>query len=337
MIFQGLMESGTKIRAHALWHQKNLKAQILEEELRPLDEARIEIETLYSSVSIGAERLVAAEEVPRELWNTMHCPYMRGSFELPVKYGHSLVGKVSRGDPDLEGKLVHVKHPHQDRCVVKREDVFVLPDLVNPKRATLATDLEVALTALWDSRLVPGERALIVGFGMLGSMVARLASEFPAVEVVVADKSTKRLALAEKMGFRAVPPNEVSPEFDVVFHSSGSGVGCQLGLDSLMLEGRMVELSWYGDKEVKLQLGGTFHSMRKKIISSQISHLPGNMVSRWDENRRRVVCFRILSNPDWDSHLGPDVSFAFLPDAFKELMATQPVDLNYLVDYGARE
>ncbi len=70
---------------------------ILEQELPDRNNHMLLIESLYSLVSLGTERLVASALMPAAIWNQMAVPYMEGSFSLPCKYGYSLVGRVLKG------------------------------------------------------------------------------------------------------------------------------------------------------------------------------------------------------------------------------------------------
>src|SRR5206468_10751732 len=52
--------------------------------------------------------------------------------------------------------------------------------------------------------------------------------------------------------------------------------------------------SWYGTKEVSLQLGGAFHRRRLRIWSTQVSTIPANLADRWDVARRRRASAELL-------------------------------------------
>ena len=110
------------------------------------------VRSLYSAVSSGSERLVLAGRVPPDLHASMRVPYMAGDFPFPIKYGYSLVGTVEQGPSHLLAKVVHLLHPHQDVCLVDATDVFPVPDGIPPSRAALASNMETAITAIWDAR-----------------------------------------------------------------------------------------------------------------------------------------------------------------------------------------
>lgn len=290
------------------------------------------VQTLFSAVSPGTERLVALGKVPAALREEMACPYMGGGFPFPVKYGYSLVGEVIDGPPKLRGRRVHILHPHQDVCVVRVEDARPLPDSLPPARATLASNMETAVTAAWDSGVVLGERVLVVGFGIVGALVAHVLGRGPAVEVEVVDRRPDRRRLAEAMGFRA--SGAPGPDaYDLAFDTSGSPSGLQAAIDAVGVEGRVVAVSWYGTEPARLALGGTFHSRRKRILSSQVSRIPGALQPRFDRARRTALVFRLLESPELDRLMGPRVPFAELPKAYETLVGRTPEGLSPLIVY----
>ena len=85
------------------------------------------------------------------------------------------------------------------------------------------------------------------------------------------------------------------------------------------MEGKVVELSWYGEKEVSLNLGGDFHLQRKQIISSQVSRVPYDKSARWDYKRRKEVVLKLLKNSIFDSILTNEINFEDAPAFFNSL------------------
>jgi threonine dehydrogenase-like Zn-dependent dehydrogenase len=53
---------------------------------------------------------------------------------------------------------------------VPRAAVIPLPEGVPPGRAVLAANMETALNAVWDAAAKPGERAHVVGGGVVGCL-----------------------------------------------------------------------------------------------------------------------------------------------------------------------
>lgn len=325
------MSSG---KARALWITRPGVCELRSEELRAVEEGDCLLEALYSAISPGTERLVFSGRVPPSLHESMKCPYMGGEFTFPVKYGYSLVGRIAEGPAPLAGKVGHVLHPHQDRCVVRASDVWLVPESVPPMRAALAGNLETAVNAIWDSGISVGDKVLVVGFGAVGSLVARLAAGIPGAELWVVDSEPAKVGLAQGMGFRACAPAELRGPFDIAFHASASESGLQLALESLGFEGEVVELSWYGIGGVSLPLGREFHSRRLKIMSSQVSSISPKQRVRWDYSRRKELVFRLLEDPRFDGHCGEAVPFAELPAEYPRILRSPNPGLSSLIKYG---
>lgn len=315
----------------ALWHTSPEKSEIKQAASFEISGEICEIQSLYSLVSTGTERLVATGKIPTGLYNSMQVPYMEGDFSLPVKYGYSLVGEVVKGP--LLGKTVHLLHPHQDYCKVAAADVFPIPDEVPAVRATLASNLETAVNAVWDSGVSVGDRVAVVGFGIIGSLVARLLAQLPAVSLTILEKDPDRIKMAKSMGFEVSPNENLSTPLDIAFHCSSTAAGLQTCIDTVGLEGKVIELSWYGDKSVELNLGGTFHPQRKVIISSQVSQIPASHQHRWDFRRRKEAVFELLKNPDFDLHTPKTTPFTNLPEVFSEIRKGSSKQLVWIVDY----
>ncbi|HSQ79372.1 MAG TPA: zinc-binding alcohol dehydrogenase [Candidatus Bathyarchaeia archaeon] len=320
------------IEARAFWLTRKGRGALKAETLDYPGGDWCVVRAMFSAVSPGTERLVAMDRVPAALRQEMRCPYMGGRFPFPVKYGYSLVGEVVQGPAELRGRVVHVLHPHQDFCVVRAKDVRPLPAGVPPARATLASNLETAITAAWDAEVMIGERILVVGFGVVGSLVARVLALGPAFEVTVAETRPDRRRLAESLGFR-VAEGRGEGHFDLAFDTSGAAAGLRSAVESVGLEGRVVAVSWFGTAPVPLDLGGTFHSRRKRIIGSQVSRLPGGLGPRWDTARRTELVFRLLERPEFDLHVGPAVSFTELPKTYGSLVGRRPQGLSPLIIY----
>jgi hypothetical protein len=321
------------IKARALWLTAQGRTALRTEDLAyPGGDGWCVVRAMFSALSPGTERLVAEGRVPASLRNEMRCPYMGGHFPFPVKYGYSLVGEVVQGPEGLRGRPVHVLHPHQDFCVVRTADVRPLPAGVPPERATLASNLETAVTAVWDSGVTLGERVLVVGFGVVGSLIARVLSLGPAVDLEISETRPARRALAERLGFRTSGRRGTEP-FDVAFDASGAPAGLQAAIDRVGVEGRVVAVSWLGAGPASLELGGAFHSRRKRIVSSQVSRVPGPMQPRWDAARRTRLVFRLLGRPEFGFHVGPAVPFAKLAKSYGRLVGRSPGGLSPLVIY----
>ncbi len=223
------------------------------------------VRTVCSAVSRGTETLVFAGRVPQSQYAAMRAPFQEGDFPGPVKYGYLNVGLVEEGPAPLVGRLVFCLYPHQTRYVVPATAVTPVPDGIPAERAVLAGTVETAVNALWDAAPLVGDRVAVVGAGMVGCCVARLLSGIPGVHTTLVDVDESRSEVAAALGVGFALPSDLaagSDRHDLVVHTSATSEGLRLSLDLLAVEGQVVELSWYGDREVTIGLGGSFHSGR---------------------------------------------------------------------------
>ena len=72
------------------------------------------VRTLHSGVSRGTETLVFRGGVPESQHAAMRAPFQEGDFPAPVKYGYLNVGVVEQGPADLLGRTVFCLYPAPD-------------------------------------------------------------------------------------------------------------------------------------------------------------------------------------------------------------------------------
>ena len=126
------------------------------------------------------------------------------------------------------------------------------------------------MNILWDAAPLVGDRLMIVGAGMIGCALARVARGIPGLSVTVVDVDRAKADVCGLLGATYAHPGAAPVYQDVVIDTSGSGDGLQLAIESAATEGEIIEASWFGDRPVSLQLGGDFHSRRLTIRSSQV-------------------------------------------------------------------
>ena len=279
------------------------------------------VEAAASAVSRGTESLVFQGRVPEGLGEAMRCPFQAGSFPGPVKYGYASLGEVAEGPRALLGRRVFCLHPHQDRYVVPAAAVHPVPDDVPDGRAVLAANMETAVNGLWDAAPRLGDRIVVIGGGVVGMLVARLASAIPGTETILVDPLPAKRALAEALDLATAADVTGLEPADLVLHASGTETGLAAALEVAGFEATVVELSWYGDKPVAAPLGGGFHPKRLRILSSQVGHVATAQRARWDTRRRMELALRLLADPALDRLLEPPVSLADLPTVMPRLAA----------------
>ena len=291
------------------------------------------VRTIRSGVSRGTEALVFRGGVPPDQHVRMRAPFQEGEFPGPVKYGYLSVGGVEQGPPDLRGRTVFCLHPHQTAYVVPAAAVAVVPDDVPPGRAVLAGTVETAVNALWDAGPLVGDRVAVVGAGMVGCCVARLLSRIPGVEVTLVDVDPGRAAVADALGAGFALPDAAADGLDLVVHTSATAAGLQRSLELLAPEGTVVDLSWYGDAEVTLSLGGAFHAGRLGIRSSQVGTVSPARGARRTTADRLALALDLLRDPAFDALLTGESRFDELPDVMPRLAAGSLPALCHTITY----
>jgi threonine dehydrogenase-like Zn-dependent dehydrogenase len=321
------------VEAHAFWLRAPGRGEIRPVTLPEPGRDEVLVRTLRSGISRGTETLVFRGAVPAGQYAAMRAPFQEGDFPSPVKYGYLNVGVVEHGAPELRGQTVFCLYPHQTAYVVPASAVAVVPDGVPPARAVLAGTVETAVNAVWDAAPLLGDRVAVVGAGMVGCCVARVLSLFPALEVTLVDVDAARADVAAALGVDFALPADAPGGRDLVVHASATSTGLQRSLDLLAAEGTVIDLSWYGDSEVRLSLGGSFHSGRLRIRASQVSTLSPARTGRRTTGDRLALALDLLRDPAFDALVTGESRFEELPDLMPRLAAGSLRALCHTITY----
>jgi (R,R)-butanediol dehydrogenase/meso-butanediol dehydrogenase/diacetyl reductase len=138
----------------------------------------------------------------------------------------------------------------QGSWTVPERLVVPLPQTLSLEHAALAEPTAVAVHDVRRSALTAGERALVVGGGPIGLLVA-CAARARGADVVVVELSETRRALAHEIDLRTLDPTADDLDAfvgewthgagaDVSFEVSGAVAGIETALQSLAVRGRMV-------------------------------------------------------------------------------------------------
>lgn len=305
--------------ARQFWIRSPGLGEIVAASLAPRQEGEVLVRTRYSGISRGTEALVFRGEVPESQHETMRAPFQEGSFPGPVKYGYSNVGEVIEGPAGLEGREVFCLYPHQDLYCVPAGAVTPLPDGLPQGRAVLAANAETALNAVWDARPAAGDRIVVVGGGVVGLLVAWLCEQETGTDVLTFDIDPGRAGTAEALGLAFTNEAPVGADADLVIHASGSEEGLRTALATAGMEATILELSWFGSREVSLPLGEAFHSRRLTLKSSQVGRIPPDRAPEWDFGRRREAALDLLLDSRLDVLISGESDFDDLPETLERL------------------
>jgi threonine dehydrogenase-like Zn-dependent dehydrogenase len=293
----------------------------------------VRVRTLRSGVSRGTETLVFRGAVPPDQHERMRAPHQDGDFPGPVKYGYLNVGVVEAGASELLGRTVFCLHPHQTAYVVPAADVTEVPTGVPADRAVLAGTVETAVNAIWDAAPMIGDRVTVVGAGMVGCCVARLLAAIPGVDVTLVDVDPTRAEVAASLDVAFAHPSEAQGGRDLVIHASATEAGLQRSLELLAPDAEVVDLSWYGDTAVRLDLGGAFHSGRLRIRASQVGEVALARRHRRTRAERLALSLELLRDPAFDALLTGASAFAELPELMADLSAGRRAALCHTITY----
>jgi threonine dehydrogenase-like Zn-dependent dehydrogenase len=318
----------------AFWVREPGEGEIRPVRLPEPGEDDVTVRTVRSGISRGTETLVFGGRVPESQYAAMRAPFQEGDFPGPVKYGYLNVGVVEHGPPDLRGRTVFCLYPHQTAYVVPAGAVVPVPHDVPPERAVLAGAVETAVNALWDAAPLVGDRVTVVGAGMVGCCVARLVAGFPGVEVTVVDTDLAKAEVVTGLGARFASASDAAGGRDLVVHTSATSTGLQLSLDLLAPEGVVLDLSWYGDAEVRLSLGGAFHSGRLGIRASQVGAVSPARRGRRSHADRLALALELLRDPGFDALITGVSPFDELPAVMSKLAEGKMPALCHTVSYG---
>jgi threonine dehydrogenase-like Zn-dependent dehydrogenase len=322
--------------AEALWYEAPGRTALRPERLSAPATGEARVRMLWSALSRGTERLVFEGRVPASEHERMRAPLQDGDFPFPVKYGYCAVGRVEAGPPEVLGRNVFCLHPHQTCANISVQWLMPLPAGLPPRRAVLAANMETALNGVWDSGAGPADRIVIVGGGLVGLLVAYLMAGMPGADVTLVDIDIRRGDLATRLGLRFAEPGSLptqARDADVVVHASATPAGLTTALACAGNEARIVEMSWYGEGAVPVPLGGSFHSRRLALVSSQVGQVSPGRRPRWPHARRLAKALDLLQDARLDALITEEIAFADLPAALPRILSPGAAGLVTAVRY----
>jgi NADPH:quinone reductase-like Zn-dependent oxidoreductase len=318
----------------ALWYVDVGQAELRDEPLGPPMPGMARVRAIHGAISRGTEALVASGRIPRSEFQRMRAPFMAGTFPFPVKYGYSTVGVVEAGPTDLRGRTVFTLHPHQTLFDVPEAAAIPVPANVPSYRAVLAANMETALNAVWDAGPGPLGRVAVVGAGVIGSLTGLLLRQLSSANVTLVDIDPARAAVASAFGLDFATPQQAPSECELIVHASASSAGLATALNLARDEGTILELSWYGNADVPVPLGGAFHSRRLKLVASQVGMIAPSHRPAWTHRQRLEKALSLLADDRLDVLLEAPVAFADLPARLPGILVSGSGVLCQPIDYS---
>jgi threonine dehydrogenase-like Zn-dependent dehydrogenase len=156
---------------------------------------------------------------------------------------------------------------------------------------------------------------------VLGCLCAYLLSRVPGTEVELVDLRAERAHTAHALGVGFSLPAQAQRERDLVVHASGSESGLRASLELAASECTVLELSWFGDSEVRLPLGAAFHQRRLSLRASQVGTLSPRARARFDHRARLALALELCKDPVLDVLIDGESAFEDLPETIPSLAA----------------
>lgn len=284
------------------------QVSIRQEPLPPLPPDQVCVETLFSAISAGTELLFYRGQIPPNLSIDESIEALKGEFAYPLKYGYALVGQITQiGEavsPEWQGQTVFAFHPHESHFHAHPHALMRLPPEVTPEDALFLPNMETAVNLVMDGAPRLGERVAVIGQGVVGLLTTALLAYFPLSDLTTFDRLSYRRQLSLQLGAEqslSPPPLEtnglamnLSGQYDLVYEVSGSPAALDLAIALCGFDGRVVVGSWYGTKKAAVDLGGSFHRRRIRLISSQVSTIAPELSGRWNKARRFEVVWKMI-------------------------------------------
>lgn len=219
----------------------------------------------------------------------------------------------------------------QNSWIVPQRTLVRVPGDLGLKEAALAEPTAVAVHDVRRAELGAGERALIVGGGPIGLLIASVATALGG-DVLVSEPNSQRRELIERTGVRTVEPtNDLSAVIDdwtqgagvdVSFEVSGSPGGVEAAVSSLAARGRLALVAIHS-RPVPVDLF--------KFFWRELTLVGARVYERADYEE----ALRLLSSGaiPTDALISDVVPLAEAPDAFARLRAGRAMKV--LVDCRA--
>lgn len=314
------------VKRESLYFTAPRQVEIREETLPAPGADDVLVETICSAISAGTEMLVYQGRFPRDIETDSVISSLRGGFQYPMAYGYASVGVVREigqsVDHDWLNKIVFSFQPHTSHFICKPDSLFPIPLALSPESACFLPNMETAVNLVQDGAPILGERVLVFGQGVVGLLTTSLLKEFPLDTLITIDRFDLRCQMAKvecqvsnasrcetldssQNDFQKQAASALDQGADLTFELSGNPVALNDAIALTAFSGRIVIGSWYGEKPAEINLGGSFHRSRIKLISSQVSSISPELSARWDKSRRFDVAWKALERikPEkWITH-----------------------------------
>jgi 2-desacetyl-2-hydroxyethyl bacteriochlorophyllide A dehydrogenase len=297
------------LERRSLYFTAPCKTEIRAEQMPAPAPGEVLVEALISAISPGTEMLIYRGQFPADLAVDESISALAGEFGYPLKYGYSNIGRVTALGAGVEqhwlGRRVFMFQPHETHFTTSVGSLLPVPDGLADTDAVFLPNIETAVNFLLDGQPLIGEHVLVFGQGVVGLLTTSLLAQMPLASLITVDSYPQRRDVSLAAGAHAsLDPldqhfgeqlRDLLPDgCDLCFELSGNPKALDQAIAATGFNGRIIIGSWYGQKRADLNLGGTFHRSRIRLISSQVSTLTPELRGRWTKDRRMAVAWKVL-------------------------------------------
>jgi bacteriochlorophyllide a dehydrogenase len=263
------------MKAKAILFSGVRQIELAEVTLKPLSSTDVLVETYWSSISTGTEKMAYNGLIPSP------------PFIFPFIPGYETVGKITRVgkhvNQSLIGKFAYVAGSFgyvdvnaafggaSEYIVCPVESITVLDNIDNP-RCGIALPLGATALHIVDLAKVENKKVLVLGQGAVGILAAELAKLMGAKLVAVTEPNHNRLNLSSA-DLKVNPETEdvsaalAGHEFDVLIDSTGIMSAIDTGLRFLKFQGVVIFGGYY--QRVNIDYSQAFQKELSFIAAKQ--------------------------------------------------------------------
>lgn len=327
----------------------NKKIEIIEDELPKLEgkPSYVLVKTLYSVISPGTELTILSNSEGKQ-----------------VHLGYSAMGEVVECGSEItdvkKGDLVAcygAPYVHHDEFLLVPKTLYAkVPESVDPKEAALGGLGAIAIHALRIANLQFGETAVIVGLGVLGQLIAKIANA-AAYNVIAFDLSENRVDMLNSENIKSFSTVEEMEEA-IRIETKGRGADAVL----LCTGGKRSPLTheclkWIRTKGRAVIVGDIEPDFPRDLMFGKEAQLlisraggPGRYDSvyekeaidypyeyvRWTEGRNVEEYIRLVSEKriNVQPFISEVMEFEDAPQEFEKLFNKQSTTLTKLIHFG---
>jgi 2-desacetyl-2-hydroxyethyl bacteriochlorophyllide A dehydrogenase len=284
-----------------LWFTAPLSVEVSSLEITQPAADQLLVRSICSAISAGTEMLVYRGQLPGQMSLDASLASLKSQTSYPLQYGYACVGEViatgNNVDVSWLGRRVFSFQPHVSHFTATADQLMSVPDDVESQAAVFLPNMETAVNLAQDGVPVIGERALVLGQGIVGLLLTGILAACPLAALYTLDTIGKRRDISRALGATAsydpgADLGNLRSELlmgtgaDLIYEVSGVPDALNLAISLSGFDSRIVIGSWYGSKSALIALGGDAHRNRLKIITSQVSTLAPALSGRWDKQRR---------------------------------------------------